>query len=620
MRIFVNDNEVVLKSGTSFDYVRENRMFTDSDDYTFDVTFPLRDCLQNINVFGMLFRKDVDISSYTFKARILDRDVDLRGIFVVTDINDVELKCQFLSGRSENNYNNPLDSIYLNEMELHTIVRFDGDDPEQGWGLDFDGFICLPWVNNYSGNIQNRVSYDSTEDKYEYELPDSDSSWTDYKPCFQQVYLWKLVELIASNLGYDIDVGFLKDDTCLKYLVVCNALPYAWDVKELARALPHWTVREFFHELEKLLCCTFDFDFNSKTITTRYNKDVLSSSSIAITNVIDDFTEQYDIEAEGASGKSRITANAQYNHGSERVWKYWDAYEFVKNFPMDVAGLSFNSLADLRTWVENCRLLGNYKYYGANRLFELTPEEKYFCLCNMATEHPINDHFYHRMRLHHVNIFGKHVLSEEGDTLDLNIIPVALDEVLEDWGSKNYDCMVLDFGDYDEWESPEKDKFEINTTDNSQSNRIHGATTYQNYTLLKPYCQEQLDDGVENAIPEYYDKLLVGFWNPATMLKRGTIPYPFVDNTVFYEDMTYKNIDERFSLSLDGGILKSLTAHYEVDPKTTYQFKFLTDELLDPQRVYIIHGKRYLCKKLTYQFKVTGRSQLVKGEFYRLIE
>lgn len=625
MRIFVNDKEVVLKSGTSFDYVRENRMFTDSDDYTFDITFPLRDCLQNLQVFGMLFRKDIDINSYTFSARILDREVDLRGIFVITDINDVEVKCQFLAGRSGDNYNNPLDSIYLNEMELFSLFDAPGSDPDLYWQIEsYQGqsfwVLCLPWVNNASGNIQNRVKYNSDTDKYEYILPDSDATWDNYRPRFQQVYLSFLIKKIADAIDYDIDLSFITDNDYLKYLIVCNALPQAWDIYELARALPHWTVREFFQELEKLLCCTFDFDFNNKTITTRFNKDVLNADTITVKDVIDDYTEQYEIDSDGAEGKSRITSNAQYSHGDERVWKYWDCPDFVDSFPMDIGGKTFETMNDLKNWIANMRLLGNYKYYGANRLFYCEANGKYYTLCNMETLYVPNDHYYHRMRLFNINIFGASKADDERNTIEMKIVPVAIDEVLENWGSKNYDCMFLGFGDYDEWESPEQDNFEIDLNDNSQSNRIHGQTTFQNYTALKPYCQEFLDKGQDDALPEYYDKLLIGFWNPATMFKRGTIPYPFVDNDVFFEDMSYKHINDNFSLRLDGGVLKTLTADYAVDGKTTYQFKFLTDELLDPQRVYIIHGKRYLCKKLTYSFKESGRSQLVKGEFYRLKE
>ena len=212
------------------------------------------------------------------------------------------------------------------------------------------------------------------------------------------------------------------------------------------------------------------------------------------------------------------------------------------------------------------------------------------------------------------------ILDEEGDTVELRIVPVGLDEVIEDWGSENYDCMFLNFGSYDEWDGIERDGFEVDTEDNSQSQRIHGSTTFERFTELKPYFQDLLDEGVSQSIPEYYSQLYIGFWNPDTMFKRGTIPYPFVDNDVFYQDMSYKHVDDNFSLRLDDGVMKTLASNYAVDGKTTYQFKFLTDELLDPQRVYIIHGKRYLCKKLTYSFREEGRSKLVKGEFYRIDE
>ena len=41
MVITIDGEIAVLKKGTSFEYVTENREFSDADDYTMTVTFPL---------------------------------------------------------------------------------------------------------------------------------------------------------------------------------------------------------------------------------------------------------------------------------------------------------------------------------------------------------------------------------------------------------------------------------------------------------------------------------------------------------------------------------------------------------------------------------------------------
>ena len=44
MKIIINGKDAVLKKGTSFEFVAENRSFTGSDSYTLSITFPLRGC------------------------------------------------------------------------------------------------------------------------------------------------------------------------------------------------------------------------------------------------------------------------------------------------------------------------------------------------------------------------------------------------------------------------------------------------------------------------------------------------------------------------------------------------------------------------------------------------
>ena len=60
MEIVINGQLAVLKKNTSFEYISENSMFTGSDSYTLTITFPLKDCTQNIRIFGHIHRQDVE--------------------------------------------------------------------------------------------------------------------------------------------------------------------------------------------------------------------------------------------------------------------------------------------------------------------------------------------------------------------------------------------------------------------------------------------------------------------------------------------------------------------------------------------------------------------------------
>ena len=47
----IDGKEAALKKGSSIEYVSENRIFTDADDYSLEIELPLAECSQNIAVF-----------------------------------------------------------------------------------------------------------------------------------------------------------------------------------------------------------------------------------------------------------------------------------------------------------------------------------------------------------------------------------------------------------------------------------------------------------------------------------------------------------------------------------------------------------------------------------------
>ena len=72
MILTINGQQAALKKGSSIEYVSENRIFTDADDYSMEIELPLADCPQNIAIFGMNTRKDVDTGDIFFDAVLQD--------------------------------------------------------------------------------------------------------------------------------------------------------------------------------------------------------------------------------------------------------------------------------------------------------------------------------------------------------------------------------------------------------------------------------------------------------------------------------------------------------------------------------------------------------------------
>ncbi len=61
MNILIDNKEAVLKNGSSFEFIAENRFFTGADSYSLSITFPLRGCPRNLEIFGHINRKDCDL-------------------------------------------------------------------------------------------------------------------------------------------------------------------------------------------------------------------------------------------------------------------------------------------------------------------------------------------------------------------------------------------------------------------------------------------------------------------------------------------------------------------------------------------------------------------------------
>jgi len=83
--------------------------------------------------------------------------------------------------------------------------------------------------------------------------------------------------------------------------------------------------------------------------------------------------------------------------------------------------------------------------------------------------------------------------------------------------------------------------------------------------------------------------------------------------------MTYSlRINKKEEVDADGLSTKYV---YLIDSKKKYNFSFLSDEIPDPRAVFYIDGSKYVCEKLTATFhESTGKSQLIKGSFFKILE
>lgn len=657
MQILVDHKPVIIKKGTAFDFVAENRLFGGADSYTLNISFPLRGCLENQKVFGQINRPDTDPAQVHFDCEIIAPELHRLGTLVITDISEVEIKAQFLEGRSAQNFDVTFENIFINELDLGRIDRsgalhhggkepdssdfvfdastsqrpsgetydpntdYDLHTPEEVWayGAGELTYVALPWVNNNDPNGvgQNFVEWDGS--KYIWNQNVRALSW--------QPYLIFIAKQIAEACGYTYDFAQWEEDNGLSHLLICNTLPSGLNVQEIASALPHWSVKEFFQKLELLLDGSFDIDHKAKSIAFSLHKTALSAAGeIHLKEVLDAFSQS--IEQESSRCEYNYAKNLKYADGDYREWKYLCCPWFMKTlaqvnslnsqWPAGKNGATtYETLDALLAANKGLKIWTGDIGKGSNRhrvMYARDVDLYFICRIYEQTIVEENNRKYRKCRcsLQALNTLGPRIVDESEDAQEeeLDIVPVRIDFTEDKYGR----CIFLDVkaqstGQFNSGESSSNDIYE---------------------SPLQTFYEYAIEAGEQENKPEYFDKIYIGYWDGAVPTNT-LFPHPFVETVNVAADWE-SYVNAPFSLRLNDPREKSRGpgALPAIDPKRKFTFSFLLGSaenkdceirgIPEPRAVYNIRGKRYLCAKLTASVSERGVSDLIKGEFYRILD
>lgn len=583
MLLIIDGKKAVLKKGLSFDFVAENRSFSDADNYTLSISLPLAGCPENIAIFGHINRMDIDTRQIVLEASIIDRAISKQGIVTVVEISKTEVKCQFLEGRSGQNFMTTFDDIYINELDLgkyptDTLPEY----PEIYLG-DYEHHatqVALPWVYNETGKIQNEMIYDSSGT-----LVWAEDTIATGKLSFQP-YLIAITERICGALGYTFD--FSQWESSLKVnLLICNTLPAAWDIPQYARALPHWTVTEFFEELEKILVCEFEIDHKVKHISVLM-MDAFNPPEVTIPsmNLLDEFS------AEVAYGENlcqfKGVANISYSDRGDSLWALDSCQWLIDLYKQE--GRYYKEFAtEEEFWNWQYSTFGliplmskvGERSEESGLLMYIAEKDSYYIYRVEYANYPDWPNMY-LLNRYRINRFGELVREPNSDNeIELQIIPVRIDATDAAHGY----CLSLTPSSYSEGPNEDEDG------------------------VVQPMAYSSLLNGEPDTSPEYYSKLYVAYWDG-----HGSNPFPT------YTDAPLPpcpSVDDMFSLS---NLYGNYYSGAKISAREKVAFSWLSDTMPNPRAIFHIRGKRYLCEKITATFTEKGMSQLLKGEFYPLLD
>lgn len=614
MVIIIDNKQVALPEDFEFEYISENRLFTEADDYSLSITLPLAGCPTNTNIFGHVNRADVHTSKLIFDCEIIAGNFRKSGAAAITDITEADVTVQFLAGRSAQNYVDPLESIFINELELDMnadAVAKCTSEVEDAWNPYVSGckYVALPWVSNSSGNIQNcfiiksgrRVWHENT------------------KALSRQPYLLEITRAILNNIEYSYDLEDWREHRYLRWLLVCNSLPAAWGIKNFAKALPHWSVKEFFSKLELLLGAEFEFDHNKKSVCFSFlHKQALNAGpTVNIENVV--YEHSAGVDVSDPDCQYRGMKNIVFADRGDNVWKY-ESCNRIDSLER-LGKVSFNSLNELMLTAKELRVWSGYKRrdevrqkllyaQDVNAYFVLRAVDKQWLSPHKPTEEEMKAQILpckYTLALQPLNQLGGRVtdLSDNAAEEQIDFIPVYKDNTDENFGR----MMFLSPATFDEETESENDMIFWGNMDPDQY-CLNANNQFRQTTVA-----DAIEQGEPDKNTEYFNNIFVGFW---TGEKRSGCINPVPSTAIFEPDDNFGITRYNFSLnpasesSASGGIF------VDIDKRLKFSFQFISDIIPDVRAVFLIRGIRYLCEKITVKFSNNGMSKLIKGDFYRI--
>ena len=637
MQIIINGQLAFIKKNTSFEYITENSLFTGSGGYTLSITFPLKDCPPNIAIFGHIHRLDVEKEKVVFDCDILDKKFFKSGSITITEISDVEVKTQFLEGRSIQNFDDSFDDIYINQLSLGwpNVISGSAFPPAKAW-LPYpqNEAVPLPWVNNSSGNLQNEPVFQGSS--YKWASPNTQLA---YMP-----YLLHLLNQICKAIGYSGDFSAIAESP-YKYLLVCNTLPAIWGIRNYAAALPNWSLTEFFEQLELFLFGEFVINHKAKSISFQFTtKQIEESMEIEIEKVVDEYTSE--VSSENSCDFLGLK-NLMYADNDNRFWAYRSCQWYIKNHSQNA--IVYDRLYDLLVFAKSLKLCGYersvsprgsvsgkytrgyHKGSAGHSLFYVKDVDTYFIMfcydAELVKTTKIRDEEYnwyqYYNRLEPINQFGKKEVDENAEDCEIKIVPAWIDDTDEDYGP----AVFLECGEKGSdisWNEGEAESTESSGSTFGGSGASEGGHAEENLidynsgVLAQSEVGRALESGEKRQAEEYFSCIYVGFWdgNPKRV---GKLPHPIVDSVMTYNDFTAATSD--FSLRLSKRTEQiNRDILYKIDGKKKYNFSFLAKEIPDVNARFFIKGNWYVAEKITATFSENGMSELLKGVFYRLVD
>lgn len=595
--LYLNGYIAVLDKSTKIKVVFDNTYFTKSSTYTHDISLPMQSCSQNQKIFGPINRKDVSKEQQTLKAILLvDNKVLLNGTAIVREVTDLKAQVQLVSGNSEMNFFMQAEEKYIDQLYIEVAYsknpilssitnKISKEQQTINWA-DYDhcnkGFVFFPVYNETSQKICNGFS--ASYVNIDGQRKESFAQGSQPGGTCPQVYLCSMIRWVIKAYGYWLVENQLET-TIFRNLFIC----FATEIKSWAHMLPHWTINEFFNQIEKAFGLITVVDEGTKEVKLLFSHQYFDDvNPVCLTEVEDSYTVKIDEE----NSVDISNANIGYSVDSSGNMPYAKLDEEV----MATAVIKkYESFAELETAYRETD-----EWNKARRIFEA--EGRQYMEYDDGSSKVLRE----------INQFRDLKRNPEKEDLDieLKIVPAAMTVIEARVYAPGtiFDGNLLWHGDIQALSVPGGD--------------------YSSDQFMEPTIQSMIEGGV----PERYkpEKIIVAFSDGQYKNIYGpngeSFAYPaaFVDGKMTvggaknqYPSWSLRLCDDNRTQNIGSEIYDKVN---KINTVAEENFRFISTRIYSPRSIFIIDNKKYVSKNITIECTPTGIEKTQEAIMYEVTD
>ena len=662
---YLDGTQVFPATGEKIQITAENAILTKSGSYTLEVKYPLS-IFENRRFFGDLDRTDITKAAKTWEVRIISNGkILMLGTATLIKATKDDVSVQYLAGNSQVNFWENAEKTYIDEYDYNS--KEDGRDRVDVWAQDYSDKFLNGYgtpkrgrgYRTFESQGGKRIIFEDIwlfykENPYKYVKPNNKIFMGVEKEfCFANVYdedfgwkedkQYKVIGGITIGNGVrygrevfsmaEVSYGMTLHANCIMphllfiikqiiekrgYSIERNDIWKYGNTDDLyiasprlslkiADALPHWTVKEFFEQIENFFNCTLVFDEDKRTCSFIMNNTILNSSKVKIEKICDEHEES--ISNEESSEANIFSSNIKYKDiGKEDVVRCDDN---TRKKYETIYGEGQENLRDKAKSVEKAV----WKFYRDTQNKGLTfgwDGKNLQCIDYLCSQYRGSENDFElkivpaRTAIYYYNT-GENNTNSGNTSFRYTVVPMAVLTMANSWKGH-----YKDTGDLIQ---------EVQGLIQSE-----GEGTKEDFLPVFYYGGHRLSSGDGRG---HYAVVLSGEGEEIEGMRPEVIGHAVIIGDQYtgkyWRQIFESNERKNQSLALVPGHTniyhgEVFLGNPKINMEAQLQIKFESILPPNPRAIFIIHNKRYLCSKIEYEIDEKGIDPLMTGYFHEVIE